>query len=172
MRTFLGILSLTFVLGVTASRAGADTLWSKAGAGCVVGDPGIQGNRYTIVAGSVGNNGSNVAVVTLYCPVETLMGDNATSLSLTYNDSTNTDPTNHVNNVRAQLVRMAHSDGSIGNISGASLNSDSGSTGSHQISVTFTHTFDFDLYNYYVRIDFDRDTTSDTATFYGVALSN
>lgn len=174
MNKLLGVFCLVVGM-ISTGSAYAGNLWGATAAGCVVGDPAIQGNRYTVVAGSVGNNGTNVATITLYCPVETLGGGNATALKLTYRDSSGTTTSAQTNGgtVAAQLWRMAHSDGSITSISNASYSSDSsGTTSATEGTGTFTHTFDFSLYTYYVRVDISRNNTTPTTTFYGVSLSN
>jgi hypothetical protein len=169
----LAVLAVLFVASHAGSAAAdsSQNYWSSVASGCVPGDPAIQNDRYTVTAGSVGHNGTNIDTITLYCPVQ--QNTSATSPSwlwLTYRDSSGTTTTS---DIHAQLIRMDRSTGSVTNISGALVDSDDQSdTGITHRAVNFTHTFDFGAYYYYVRVDLVRSGTGVTVTFYGVALDS
>lgn len=149
----------TIILLATAMNAHAGS-WQKIAATCFPADPAIQGNLYTVVAGSVGNNGSNTSQITLYCPVSwssPFASGTSWSLDIGFEDSNG----NGVSGVQAELFKMAHSNGNITSVATAS--SDGHGLGLTAWGEPFTHTFDFNNYYYYVKLDIDRcDSGCDT----------
>lgn len=145
--------------------------WGMNAAGCVPGDPAIQNNLYFITGGSVKFQSTATGTITLYCPVAVNTGGiSSNTLRLTYFDGDSGIGGNHVT---ATLTRLAYSDGTLSTISGATVDSGNGtcSTGIQtNCAATFTHTFDFDNYAYYVRVDITRSSTSVVETFYATKL--
>ena len=180
------VLALILILA-TSSTALADSnyLWGAAAATCTPGNSAIETSRYQVVAGSVKHGDGETGLVTLYCPISAIMwvhiniGINPidrtvflkspNTLRLTYRDQ---DGSASSQNVEAQVIRMAKSDGLIFPVAGAAVNSSSfGGTGSqNRRSAKFSHDFDFSENYYYVRIDLNRASASGEAIAYGVAL--
>jgi hypothetical protein len=178
-----------FLVASAATRADA-RWWSASGASCAVGDPAIQGNRYTIGAGCVKHRAGANGLITLYCAVNPGIGGleymnlstaedhayvtragctNGYVFRQTYADS---DGAGAEASVRTQLIRMVKGNGDIYAVGGAALDSNgSGATVSTSLATPFDHTFDFQDFYYYVRVDLDRTAGSTkSAIFYGVAL--
>jgi hypothetical protein len=171
----------------TSAYAEHNSLWGAAAATCTPGDPAIQGDRYSVVAGSVKHAAGRSGPITLYCPLHAPMRSlqnvalaggfdfaaaplSPNVLRLTYRDP---DGTSTASNVEAQVIGMSKNDGTIFTVPGATLNSNSfSSTGSGSRSTNkFTHTFDFSNNYYYVRVDVNRGAgVTAEAVFYGVAL--
>src|SRR5262252_6689009 len=57
-----------FIAGTGVAHAGRS---SNMAATCIVGDPAIQGNLYTIASGSVRHQAGKTGTNTLYCPIST-----------------------------------------------------------------------------------------------------
>jgi hypothetical protein len=179
----LGVLLLGSS-GAHAAPAG-QSFWSSNGAGCVPGDPAIQSDRYFITAGSVNYRAGGSGLVTLYCPVTagTIVHQaggtvgawpwcpsDAYVFRLTYTDS---DGTDNAVSVASQLIRLSKFNGAFaGAVPGATLSSNSSSeTLPTNLSTGFVHTFEFQNFYYYVRVDMNRAVgTPAIATFYGAAL--
>src|SRR5262245_29058890 len=164
--------SLFLLVLLSHGIASADVYWSSFGAGCTPGDPALQSDGYTIVAGSVGDRSANTDVVTLYCPVLPNPSEtNPTVIGLTYLDSSRIS----ASSVEAQLILMNIATGNISNVNGAFVMSDTTPivTIKNYREATFSHTLDFVQYRYYVRINLDRcdsGCSSVALTFYGVLL--
>ena len=182
----LGVL----LVGSAATRADA-RWWSASGASCAVGDPAIQGNRYTIGAGSVKHRAGASGLITLYCAVNPGIAGldflnvggsppdsdwaafpacwDHLALRQTYTDS---DGTSTGVSVKSQLIRMVKGNGDIYPVPGAALDSNtSATTVSTSLATPFDHAFDFQNFYYYVRVDIDRPAGSAASgIFYGVAV--
>jgi hypothetical protein len=192
--TSMLIVSIAILAGAAPARAGELNMWSSVAAGCVPGDPAIQGNRYTIVAGSAGLRTTATGPVTLYCPIakmgtsfmelyfvnlegalvlamptfrESCLADSYV-LGMTYTDG---DGTGTGVNVTAELVGLSKTTGLLSS-TGARIDSNQSSrTTPGTLAVSFTNPIDTDGYYYYVRVDLSRASGNTApATFYGVAL--
>lgn len=167
MRSFVTatLLAIVSFAGSNTAHA-AGTYWSAAAATCVPGDPAIQSDRYLVQAGKVQHTASSVDLVTLYCPVERNTGaDDPNRLYMTWNDSSSAPGAN----VKAQLIRMSKTTGALTTI--ATLDSNSSGTGLIYGSVGFTEALNWGQNYYYVRVDLDRNNTSEIEQFFGVELS-
>jgi hypothetical protein len=179
-------LALTLILATSSTALADDNyLWGAAAATCTPGISAIETGRYQVVAGSVKHADGETGQITLYCPIHapmwvpfvflgpidrTFIPRSPNTLRLTYRDP---DGTGSSQNVEAQVIRMAKSDGLIAPVAGAAVNSSSfGGTGSQtRRSTTFSHAFDFAENYYYVRIDLNRASANGgEAIAYGVAL--
>src|SRR5262245_64477963 len=69
MRTPSLLVFFTVLLLSARAHATSYVWWETPLAACVPGDPAIQSDRYAVVAGSVSNKGTNLDLITLYCPV-------------------------------------------------------------------------------------------------------
>ncbi|NVB84736.1 MAG: hypothetical protein HOV81_40575 [Kofleriaceae bacterium] len=158
------------VIGTTmaAGQANAGT-WTIPAAGCVPGDPAIQANRYLVTGGSVKHQSTATGVITLYCPITfaTLLTTGTLTFVVTFADS---DGFSTAANVTAQLIKLNSSNGVLTSI-GSSLSSDAmAATTGGTMTTAFPHTIVANDY-YYVRVDINRTTTSQGATFFGVRIS-
>lgn len=182
-------LALTLILATSSTALGDDNyLWGAAAATCTPGVSAIEASRYQVVAGSVKHADGESGLITLYCPIHapmwvpaifggptsppgdlTVIAKSPNTLRLTYRDQ---DGSASSQNVEAQVIRMAKSDGSISSVAGAAVNSSSfGGTGSQtRRSAKFSHSFNFGDSYYYVRIDLNRASANGEAIAYGVAL--
>lgn len=165
-------VSLT-VLGVllcVVGQARASVAWSVAGNSCVPIETAIQYNRYSIVSATIKHSTNNVDTVTAMCAVSHSSTTNANQIHVRYHD---TDDTTAATYVQAQFIKMARSSGTVTTIVGFNSNSDCVScagTAVEEYKAFSSHTFDFDTYAYYVRIDLDRGSTSDGASLSSVVL--
>lgn len=155
-------------MSVTAE---ASPPWGMVASSCSPGDPAIQNNRYTVSGGAVGNNGSNTELITLYCPISNpylFLPDNWL-VGLTYTDTTGLNDS--MTFVKAALIKMDRATGNITQLGEVTSESSGGSQHSFT-SPNIAHTFDFDSYYYYVRIDIDRcpTCTAKTTTAYAVLM--
>lgn len=173
MHKLAGMIILSFLALASKEASAATTYWSMVAAGCTPGDPAIQNNRYQIQSGHVAHAGTNVDVISLYCPVtaldpgEVAASGEPTQVTMTFQDES----TSVGDNITAQLIRMTRTSGALTTI--ATLDSDSTDgmgTGVQKQAASYTHTFDFTTYVYYVRIDIDRAGTSATPVAYFVSL--
>lgn len=161
-RLVLAIL-IAMAIGSTAKASN----WSMNGASCVPGDPAIQGNRYTIVAGSLSHRAGATGLITLYCPISGTWGDRnvPTILHMTYADFDTT-----IAHITAQVIRLRASDGSLSVISPVLSNSSTSTHVGVRVGVSFSHNFDFANSYYYVRVDITRTSAAAFAVLYGVSL--
>jgi len=173
--TLRALTAAVVLLGAAHKAEARLVFWAVNAASCIPGDPAIQGNRYTIGAGSVFNSSTNTSLITLYCPMAPIswaLGavDLTTcvpnSLDVTYIDS---DGTSTGTFVDAQIINMDESDGSIWTVA-TFLSDNFPDTTVTQHSVTFTGGFIFTP-SAYVRIDMQRSSTSQNSQIYQVAIS-
>jgi hypothetical protein len=164
------IVFTSFALSFAApAHAGRSTM---VAATCVPGDPAIQADRYFVTAGSVKHKEKATGLITLYCPVQPTIvqgGGSYGGIFMTYTDANAPGTTGHVT---AQLLRVDYSgnffavtDDKIG--IPALLDSNNASGTSHYLEMGLHHTYNFDDYYYYIRVDIDRADDS-TVIFYGV----
>lgn len=156
---------LVLIIGANVAHAGQ--VWGSSSGSCMPGDPAIQNNRYTIQSGKVSHTSTNVDLITLYCAVHS--GGFASHLWVSYRDSDGTGANTFVD---AQFIKMNRTTGALTTI-GTFLSSSFSSTGFAQNFISFpVEFFDASTYVYYVRIDMDRGSTSDTAIWYSASLEN
>jgi hypothetical protein len=174
MRAVIIVLICTFTLSFAVpAHAGRS---SMIAASCVPGDPAIQANRYFVTAGSVKHKEGATGLITLYCPIQPTIvqgGGSFGGIFMTYTDANGPGPSA---NVTAQLLRVDQS----GNFSPvlseqtgvpALLDSNKGTATDHYMEAAVNHTYDFNNYYYYIRVDINR--TDDTAVIlYGVGADS
>jgi hypothetical protein len=165
-------LLMTAVLLSLSTSAHADpySTWSAVATSCTAVDSAIQNNRYTGSLTGVAHAGTNIDVITLICPIHSFrlapnVGD---TLQLTFQDNTTTAG----NNVVATLWRTSKTTASSTAI--VSLDSDlydGAGTGVQSRTAAFTHTFDFETYFYFVRVELERSSSAITGlSTHGVSI--
>lgn len=163
-------LFATIALMTGAPAWAADPYWSSISTACTPDNLSIQNNRYQSTVDSyVTPQKGNVDPTVLICAVQPNPGASGlpNMLSMTYLDSTGVTNTAHV---LAQLIRVNRSTG--GRATVAAVNSDSfpATTPTKNQSAAFSHTLNFDMNFYYVRIEIDRAANSQNVRSIGVAL--
>jgi hypothetical protein len=161
------LFSLLFILCL-AGGAQAEVFWSTVGSNCVPDDAKTRLNRHRINSASVQHAPDNVDLITLNCPVtkfETPLS--SFNIGVTYRDSTGIGTSAFI---RARLFRLDNA--SITPVLVGQFNSnDFGVTGStHRLSPEFIHPFEFSTNNYWIRVEIDRSSTSQTVIFHSVLL--
>jgi len=163
--------ALAVTNGASASVNPTNTYWSTNASSCVVGDPAIQNNLYTISGGAVKFVPGSSGTITLYCNVPPNNGGtNPTKIWLTYKDPDGTGANNHV---AAGFVKLAKTNGAFTSITNASIDSNTTNVmvANHIANATaFSETLDYETYYYYVRVDIVRSDTAQDEIFYGVSL--
>jgi hypothetical protein len=169
MRNILGPLLVVTALSIS-SPAFAANYWSSPAAGCVPGDPAIQNNRYSIQAGHVYHAGTNIDLISFYCPVQYNPGATAgaNTLFLTFIDNSTTAG----NYVTAQLIKMDRSNGSLTTVATVTSEDWDPNASVQQQSIGFSDSLDFTTYVFYVRVDMDRSSTSILPVFYATSLDD
>jgi hypothetical protein len=164
MRLIQGIFVAAATI-LTAASAQAATAWSTWGSACTP-DPLVT-DRYATSGQIVAHRASNVDLIRLVCGINPFQIESTSwRLAVTYRDATGT-----VNsaNVEARLVRGSRLTGSQVNI--ASFDSDSSeATTVTKGFTTFTHTFNFETFSYFVVVQLDRTLTSEVVQFLAVAI--
>jgi hypothetical protein len=160
------LLALLFAACV-ASTAQAAGFWSAPGSSCVPDHNTTKNNRALFGNPSVRHAATAVDPIVLTCGIQGF--ESAASnwnLALTYQDSTGTAASAFV---RARLFRMGV--GSATPVAMPTVTSNSSSvTTLNSVSSPFTHTFDFNNNVYWVRVELDRNATSQIVIFHSVAL--
>jgi hypothetical protein len=154
-----------FIAGTGVAHAGRS---SSMAATCSVGDPAIHGNLYTIASGSVRHQTGKTGVITLYCaisPTITVGGGTHGGWFMTFVDP---DGDGRKYYIESQIIRCDQS-GHVTPVSGVLSSNSSTSNYAEQ---GLTHTYDFDNYYYYVRINLFRADTAALPIFYGVGVDS
>jgi hypothetical protein len=163
------IVLLTAMLFGSAQPAAADTTyWSTIATACTPDNISIQNDRYKSATDNfVTPQTPKIDPVVLICGVSPNTGAPApNAFIMTYLDATGTTTTA---SVQAHLIRVNRTTGGRSVIT--SLNSNNNSdTGVTIASTFFTHTLKFESFYYYVRIEMDRNATTQTIRAIGVAL--
>jgi hypothetical protein len=165
----LGVCAIAFAAAFFGSSGIAHAGRSSSmAATCTVGDPAIQGNLYTIASGSVRHQAGKVGTITLYCPISptiTVGGGPFGGWFMTF-----VDPDGPGRNyyIESQIIRSDQ----LGHVSAVSGVLSSNSMTSNYIESPLWHTYDFDNYYYYVRINVFRADTNKLPIFYGVAVDS
>jgi len=148
--------------------AQAQILLHVPASACTPDTDTVKFNReFTATNGSVRHAPNNVDRITLICPITPSDTSNTNwRMLLTYRDTTGTD-TSAV--VRAQLFEMNRATGMATALTTVTSNSSSETT-LNTVSRNLNHSFDFFNNAYWVSIELDRATTSQTVIAYSVAL--
>jgi hypothetical protein len=144
-----------------AANADTFTAWSSTGGGCSAADTAV--GLFTVGAGSTKFTGTQTGTFQLYCAVTSLPFEPDT-LSMTFADTSGSTTNSYV---QVSLYRMSTSTGSITQIATLTSNDGGSSNGT-----PFVHTFDFESYFYYIRVDIHRTSSSYVPILYGVRLYN
>jgi hypothetical protein len=164
MRRFALVVAV-FVAGTGAAHAGRS---SNMAATCTVGDPAIQGNLYTIASGSVRHQAGKTGTITLYCPISptiTIGGGPFGGWFMTFVDP---DGPGQNYSIESQIIRSDQS----GHVTAVSDVLSSNSSTTNYIERALWHTYDFNNYYYYVRINLYRADTNALPIFYGVGVDS
>lgn len=161
--------SLLLAAYAGSTEANAATYWSAISTGCIPDAASIQANRYASSSDSViKHRGTNVQRIVLICSVSPNdQGQAPNVLTMTYRDSTATGAKAYV---RAQLISVSRASGARVVVTTVSSNSSSVSSVSQLTSAPFSHVLDFNTSYYFVKIEMDRSTSSQTVSTVGVAL--
>lgn len=163
---FFRLLALIISL-CCVTAAHADIVWSSPASACTPDDQTIKFNRHAVGSASVTHAAGNIDRITLTCPIPGFSSpDTDWGLLLTYRDSTGTG-TSAV--VKAQLFRLEYGSSSPELLVTVSSNS-SAVTAVNSVDRSFTHTFDFQIFTYWVRIELDRTAATEIAAAHSVAL--
>jgi hypothetical protein len=157
--------------GMVPRQAVADVegpvYWSSAAHTCTPGTNSLQFDRYSTWYNYISWNGSNLDAIALWCPVQPNTGESEPNrLYATVLDNTGTATDTYV---KATLYKIHRTTGAVTTLDDVSSDDDSTTTVKH-IYTQLSEGLDFDTYDYYVRVDMDRDGTGDDARIYGVAL--
>lgn len=156
-------------LGMSRRAEADDTFvaWQSPANGCVpVSD--TEGQWQYLGGGGVEHATGVTGTLQFVCPLQTLNSTNPVDhLALTCQDST----TSSSSYAKAQLIRASRTTATTGVI--ATVTSDTnGTTTVKQVGTSFSHTFNFLDYYYFVVITIYRDQTSQTARAYQVTLQD
>lgn len=161
------LLALLFAVCV-ASSAQAEGFWSAPGSSCVPDHNTTKDNRALFGNPSVRHAATAVDPIILTCGIQGFESAAPNwHLRLTYQDSTGTAASAFV---RARLFRMGVSSATPVPMTTVTSNSSTTTTLNSEISSSFTHTFDFVSNVYWVRVELDRNATSQIVIFHSVAL--
>ena len=153
--------------------AQAQVTASFTGSGCIPSDATINAGRHRVTNGAVQHAPDEVGLITLTCPITPFANDSGTwGLNLIARDSTGGGPSAHV---RARLYRMSIiADPPTGTpvLLAAASSDDLPFTTINTAETIFDHNFRFSNHIYWILIDLDRTTTSQTVVFHGVYLQN
>jgi len=140
--------------------------WQSVANACV---PSTQsaGKYATIPGGGISFASGQVGTIQLVGDIQDwLTNEQYKYLELLYTDSTGTGTSAHVN---AYLFRAHKNTGVAAQI--ASVRSDNGSApGTRRLIEDFTHTYDFINYYYYIVVELNRSSTSETVAAYFVRV--
>jgi hypothetical protein len=166
MRAFITVFLASVTLFVS-NVARADG-WQMVGSACTPDPDAIQGDKYVRTSNmGVQFKGTNTGTIYFICPVAGYSGFTASAMGVTYRDDTG--QWTSTDEVQALLYRVPRASTSHLIISQLFSSSFSETTTTYHED-TFTHTFDFENYYYYVRVAIKRTSSSQTVAFYGVML--
>ena len=164
----LRILAVIAALGCAeAARAQIPAAWSTVASSCVPDETTSKFDRHNFDLGSVRHAGSNVGLIVLNCPMAPFNHGGSTSwnLIMEYQDSTG-EGTNAF--VRAKLSMRPYG-GNPAVI--VSVNSNSKDvSGVTFLRRAFNYQFDFGMAAYWVQIELDRSSASETVLLNSVRL--
>ncbi len=144
-------------------------VWSSAAVACTPTSGTINKANYS--SGTyVAHRGKKTSVIVLNCPiwnVTAFAGNPNWYLDVTYLDS-NGSGGGAV--VEVRVMRQNLQSGVTDQVGLFSSNNNENSTAIHQSTVTFSHSFDFQINAYYVQIKLDRSSTAQKVRAYNVEL--
>jgi hypothetical protein len=146
--------------------------YSTIAAACVPGDPAIQANRYFVTAASVKHRQGQTGLITVYCPIPPTITEGGGSFGGMFMTYTATGETA---NVTAQLLRvdqLGNFSPVVDSVTGTRAILNSGVGDHHYTERAVNHTYDFDDYYYYLRVDINRSDDSSLAILYGVGVDS
>jgi hypothetical protein len=162
----------TFIVAIWITLASPETTYANqfdaVAASCVPQEDAIKFRRYSISSGRVQHNGSNVDLITMYCPVPIVITA-PTHIRLLYSDNDTSSSTY----VSATYIKVAKATGLSTAIHTVS-SEDNGKGEDGVVRVldqTFSDSYSSTNYVYYIEVNIDRGTTLNTARFYGVSLN-
>jgi hypothetical protein len=162
----LRILSLVAALCIP-TVAKSETPWSSPGSACVPDHATIANNRAVVGPALVRHANNNVDKIVLNCAIQAFnLADTDWALMLDYEDSTGA---GEGAMVRGRLYKMALGGGDPEPVATKNSNSEPIVT-RNLMAQPFEHTFDFDTYVYWVRVELDRNTTNQTVILHAVSL--
>ncbi len=160
------LLAMLVVAPDVARSSDSNNYWGTNGGACVPVDDAIQNNRYDVTSGSIVHQSTNIDLIKLSCPIErNNSGSNPTKVWLSWSSPDVADASNFVS---ADFYRKARSTGTLTLI--VTQDSSTYATNISEGSAAFTHTLDFNTYYYFMYVDVDRSSTSNTESFRGVGL--
>ena len=150
--------------------AQAQVKFGTPASGCVPNSATIKNDRTQTGNASVQHAGNNTGLIVLTCTIVRFdeSGDPSWELVMLYRDSTGTD---NGAVVRARLFRMNFLSGAIELVATVSSNT-SPVTTTNQISSGFSHQFQFENFAYWIHVDLDRSTPSQTVVLHVLMLSS
>jgi hypothetical protein len=174
MRLVKPLLTLmtAFVLATafeTPSYAVSNSVASIPANSCVPGDTTIEFDRHSIVSANVQHKGTGIDQITMYCFVPEGGFSSGDRILIRYQDSTATAG----NFVHATYYRLAYSSGTLTQIVQLDTDMDCSGTSERTCNKSYSaHNQDHATYGYYVRIDIDRSSSSNTEKISFVLISD
>ena len=155
-----------------ASSAGAviPKYWMTVASACVPDDATTKFDRHQVGTASVQHAQTNTNLIVLNCPIPWFDSGITTSwnLVMTYRDSTGANP---AASVRARLYRIQSGSAQSELLAAVNSNSFAATSTVASSSPDFTHTFDFNSYIYWVRVELNRSQTDQTVIIYSLQLT-
>lgn len=166
----LRIISVLFAVGLTGAAEAQVAVWSTAASACVPSEVTTKLNRHKLGVASVQHVASNVDQIVLTCPSMaefSTTGLDSLRLRITYLDSTGPSVSAFV---RARLFGMVMDTNDPVLLAVVNSNTSSMTTLNSLDSGLITHNFNFTQNTYWVRLDMDRSSTSETVILHSVFL--
>jgi hypothetical protein len=165
---FVRILTAAAALCFATAAHAQVVVWSSPGTACVPDDQTIKYDRYKGDIAFVQHSDKNKDPIVLNCPIAPFSSASSSfNLGITYRDSTGKN-TQAV--VRGRLYSMPRTAAATDVL--AVVTSDTSAiTTNNTLETTFTNTFDFDNFIYWVRIDIQRKSDSQTAIFHSAYIN-
>ena len=152
----------------SAAHAQVILLWSSPGTACVPDDQTVKYSRYKGDLAFVQHADKITDPIVLNCPIAPFSSEaGSLNLGMTSRDSTGK---NTQTVVRARLYSMPRTAAATEVV--AVVTSDtSATTTNNSLETAFTNTLDFDNFIYWVRVDIQRKSNSDTAIFHSAYIN-
>ena len=168
-----GVLGLiaACLLGLAPNHATAEVFWSTVASACMPSDQAVQANSYISQGNVTVTPGSGLTGgLVLICPIPaSLKAGQPDSLGLTYRDSTGKASGAFV---KAELLRVNRATGQPKIVSSVSSDSAAATGTAFRSSPSFSHSFDFALNYYVVRIEISRALATQDVRGIGVLLES
>jgi hypothetical protein len=151
-----------------AEAAQAQVVWSTPASGCVPDEDTTRQTRHRFDNASVRHANNNVDLIVLTCPIPRFSSMvTIWNHIMEYQDSTGQGTSAFV---RTRLFRLPFNSTTPILMATANSNELNATGFNFMASNEFTHPFDFDLATYWIRVDMDRSSTSETVILYSVRL--